>query len=300
MTAAPFSAPRTLSEQRAIAHILGTLDDKIELNRRMNQTIEEMARALFKSWFVDFDPVRAKAALKQHPLGNHFAIDIEPSDNGNALAGNWTADRARDFLNGMDSQIVNLFPDRLMPSELGNIPKGWGVKALGELADVTSGKRPGRRVPVAHGESQIPLWGGNGPMGFVTAPLVDFPILLTGRVGTLGSIFRITTPCWPSDNTLMITPSCSRLFNFLFFQMHMIDFHSLNRGSTQPLLTQGDLKVQRSALPTDDVLDCFHSITTQLLNGVESRNRESLALARLRDCLLPDLISGETRIEFIA
>ena len=60
-----------LAEQRAIAHILGTLDDKIELNRRMNQTLEEMARALFKSWFVDFDPVRAKAALKQHALGNH-------------------------------------------------------------------------------------------------------------------------------------------------------------------------------------------------------------------------------------
>ena len=289
-----------LSDQRAIAHILGTLDDKIELNRRMNQTLDEMARAFFKSWFVDFDPVRAKIALKRHALGNLAAFDIEPSDNGNAPAGNWTVDRARAYLNGMDSQIVNLFPDRLMPSELGNIPKGWGVKALGELADVTSGKRPRRRVPVAHGEAQIPLWGGNGPMGFVAAPLVDFPILLTGRVGTLGSVFRITTPCWPSDNTLMITPRCSRLFNFLFFQMRIIDFHSLNRGSTQPLLTQGDLKVQKGALPTDDVLHCFHSITTQLLDRVESRNRESQSLARLRDRSLPRLLSGETRLEFIA
>ena len=69
-------------EQRAIAHILGTLDDKIELNRRMNQTLEEMARALFKSWFVDFDPVRAKAALKQHALRQHATIDGEPSGNG--------------------------------------------------------------------------------------------------------------------------------------------------------------------------------------------------------------------------
>ena len=169
---------RPLHEQLAIAHILGTLDDKIELNRRMNQTLEEMARALFKSWFVDFDPVRAKIALKRHALGNPAAFDIEPSDIGNAPAGNWTVDRARANLNGMDSQIVNLFPDRLMPSELGNIPKGWGVKALGELADVTSGKRPRRRVSVAHGEAQIPLWGGNGPMGFVASPLVDFPTLV--------------------------------------------------------------------------------------------------------------------------
>ena len=72
-----------LPEQRAIAHILGTLDDKIELNRRMNETLEEMARALFKSWFVDFDPVRAKAALKQHALRGHDAVsDGEPSGNG--------------------------------------------------------------------------------------------------------------------------------------------------------------------------------------------------------------------------
>ena len=77
-----FMIPQSLSEQRSIAHILGTLDDKIELNRRMNQTLEEMARALFKSWFVDFDPVRAKAALRQHALRQHVTLDGEPSGNG--------------------------------------------------------------------------------------------------------------------------------------------------------------------------------------------------------------------------
>ena len=91
------------TEQRAIAHILGTLDDKIELNRRMNQTLEEMARALFKSWFVDFDPVRAKAALKHHALMHHdWALTREPSDNGGALsADEWTVERARAYLDAM-------------------------------------------------------------------------------------------------------------------------------------------------------------------------------------------------------
>ena len=95
-----------LPEQRAIAHILGTLDDKIELNRRMNETLEEMARALFKSWFVDFDPVRAK---------------MEGRDTG------------------LPPDVADLFPDRLVESELGEIPEGWEVKALGECIDVARG-----------------------------------------------------------------------------------------------------------------------------------------------------------------
>ena len=94
-----------LPEQRAIAHVLGTLDDKIELNRRMNETLEEMARALFKSWFVDFDPVRAK------------------------MEGRW---RRGESLPGLPADLYDLFPDRLVPSELGEIPEGWEVKTLGK------------------------------------------------------------------------------------------------------------------------------------------------------------------------
>ena len=100
------SAPADVDEQRAIAHILGTLDDKIELNRRMNETLEEMARALFKSWFVDFDPVRAK------------------------MEGRW---RRGESLPGMPAELYDLFPDGMVDSELGEIPAGWEVKGLGDL-----------------------------------------------------------------------------------------------------------------------------------------------------------------------
>ena len=95
-----------LPEQRAIAHVLGTLDDKIEMNRRMNETLETMARALFKSWFVDFEPVRAK------------------------MEGRW---RRGDSLPGLPAEHYDLFPNRLVDSELGEIPEGWGVKPLGEV-----------------------------------------------------------------------------------------------------------------------------------------------------------------------
>ena len=105
MNSIPLLIP-PLPEQRAIAHILGTLDDKIELNRRMNETLEEMARALFKSWFVDFDPVRAK------------------------MEGRW---RRGESLPGLPAEHYDLFPGRLVPSELGEIPEGWEVKELGDI-----------------------------------------------------------------------------------------------------------------------------------------------------------------------
>jgi type I restriction enzyme S subunit len=112
-----------LGEQRAIAHILGTLDDKIELNRKMNQTLEEMARALFKSWFVDFDPVRAKAAGKKP--------------------------------HGMDDATAALFPDNFEQSELGEIPKGWARAPLGTWVSTFSGGTPSKK--------DGSLWGGSIP-----------------------------------------------------------------------------------------------------------------------------------------
>ena len=251
------------AEQRAIAHVLGTLDDKIELNRRMNETLEAMARALFKSWFIDFDPVRAKMAGR------------DP---------------------GLPQDLADLFPDRLVDSELGPIPEGWEVKTIEDLAEVSSGKRPGVRYAETSDLAQVPLWGGNGPMGFVPEPLVEYPILLTGRVGTLGSIFRITSPCWPSDNTLILTVKDKRAFEFLFFQLKRIDFTSLNVGSTQPLVTQTNLKTQLLCFPPANVLERFHTFAEISYARLDESNSESRFLAALRDVLLPKLIAGEIRV----
>ena len=277
--------PKTLGEQRSIAHILGTLDDKIELNRRMNQTLEEMARALFKSWFVDFDPVHAKATLKHrdttHPQGG--------SD--------WSVERTRAYLDGMDPNIAALFPDRFVDSELGPIPAGWEVGTLGSLAVVSSGKRPSIRYPTTSSRASIPLWGGNGPMAFVPEALVDYPILLTGRVGTLGSVFRITAPCYPSDNTLVLRAKCNSSFDYIRFNLEMVDFEALNRGSTQPLLTQGDLKAQPVLLPPVSVLEYFSRCTSCIFNKIDGIACGSRTLAALRDALLPRLVSGGLRVK---
>jgi type I restriction enzyme, S subunit len=250
-------------EQRAIAHILGTLDDKIELNRRMNATLEAMARALFKSWFVDFDPVRAKAEGRE---------------------------------TGLPREIADLFPDGFEESAVGDVPMGWRVGTVEDMAEVSSGKRPGVRYDEITPEASVPLWGGNGPMAFVLSPLVDYPVLLTGRVGTLGSVFRITSPCWPSDNTLILKARGAEAFEYLFLQLKRIDFSSLNRGSTQPLLTQTDLKMQPTLLPPTAVLMHFSVMAKRLYDRLDASNNESRTLAALRDALLPKLISGAVRV----
>lgn len=255
------------SEMSRIVHILGTLDDKIENNHKMAKTLEAIAQAIFKSWFVDFDPVRAKMA-GESPESICKRLKLTP-------------------------EILGMFPDQLVDSELGKIPEGWGVSKIGDLAAISSGKRPKKRYEHPSDEIKIPLWGGNGPIGFVDEPLISSPCILTGRVGTLGTFFRVDSPCWPSDNTLIIRPKQEYNFEFIFLSLLNLDISSLNRGSTQPLLTQSDLKKQLIMLPSFDVLEQFHYATQLLYNH---SHLESLTLTKIRDLLLPKLMSGKIRV----
>ncbi|XDE64335.1 restriction endonuclease subunit S [Arthrospira platensis BEA 1257B] len=250
-----------LDEQKAIAHILSTLDDKIELNQQMNRTLEAIARAIFKSWFIDFDPVRAKMDGRQ------------PA--------------------GMDAETAALFPDEFEDSALGQIPKGWEVKTLSELANIESGKRPSERSSELTQYMKTPLFGGGGVMGYVKEPLYQKPILITGRVGTLGIVYRVSYPCWASDNTLVIIPKDFFTYEFLNFHLKEIRFDSLNRGSTQPLVTQGDLKKQNLAVSDEKILKIFHQITASFYQRCDGNSCESSISASIRDTLLPKLLSGE-------
>ncbi len=248
-------------EQILIGKILSTLDDKIELNRRMNETLEATARAIFKSWFIDFDPVHAKAEGRQ-PFG-------------------------------MNSETAALFPDSFEESELGMIPKGWGVGNIDEFCTISSGKRPESKVDVQDAENIIPIFGGAGQMGFAKRALIDRPILLTGRVGTLGIIHKILTPIWPSDNTLIISPKSDSFLNFLYFLFKDINILILNRGSTQPLLTQTDLNNQRVIIPSIKIVNLFSSHVEGIFKKIDKNNAELGILAKIRDVLLPKLLSGQ-------
>lgn len=253
-----------LHEQASIADFLDTFDDRMCLLNDTNSTLEAMAQAMFKSWFVDFDPVRAK-------------LDGCVPE-------------------GMDDATAELFPDSFEETDLGLVPRGWRGCALSEICKISSGKRPDTRSDNETVSANIPLFGGAGIMGFTSSSLFEDMKIVTGRVGTLGKVHIAYPPFWASDNVLVLTPLSRKHFYFCFHWLNAIDVFALNRGSTQPLLTQKDLGGQRRLLPSDGVLSVFTELVTPIYENIRLNTQRYLTLAKLRDALLPRLISGKLRL----
>ena len=260
-----------LPEQRAIAHVLGTLDDKIELNRRMNETLEEMARALFKSWFVDFDPVRAK---------------MEGRDTG------------------LPSDIAALFPDRLVASELGEVPEGWGVKTLGECYNLTMGQSPPGSTYNDDGDG-LPFFQGSTDFRFrypENRRFCNAPTRIAQPNDTLISVRA------PVGDINMAWERCC-IGRGVASLRHKSDSTSFTyysawamRGNLQQYEHTGTVfgainKKQFEGLPViepkSEVVDAFETCALGLDKRIGLAVAESQSLAAQRDALLPGLVSGE-------
>ena len=276
-----------IPQQRAIAHILGTLDDKIELNRRMNETLEEMARALFKSWFVDFDPVRAK------------------------IEGRW---RPGQSLPGLPADLYDLFPDRLVDSELGEIPEGWEVKALNEISSLNSESwsQTNSPVKVEYVDLANTKWGlieSTQHFHWKEAPSRARRILRSGDtiVGTVrpgnGSYSLIGTDgLTGSTGFAVLRPSHSRYRELVYLSATAPDniqwlAHHAD-GAAYPAIRPDAVAQTEVAIPVanTEALDCFSSAAGMILDKIESTKRETWSLAAQRDALLPKLVSGEVGV----
>ena len=284
----PFLLP-DWTEQKAIAHILGTLDEKIELNRKTNETLEGIAKALFKSWFVDFDPVRAKA-------------EGRPT--------------------GLPDEISELLPDSFENSELGEIPSGWEFKQLGSIADVID-PHPSHRAPEAI-EEGYPFAGigdidAMGNISIHKARVVgeetiqeqeeSFSInnrtIGFGRVGTVGKVVRLRNQDFRyalSPTLAVVNPqkrfasACYLLLGSTTFQNTVF---SQMTGSTRPAIGIKVLRKLSSPFPSCDqpqILKSFEGLCAPLLAKGDILNSEIQLLTSLRDALLPRLISGELRV----
>jgi type I restriction enzyme S subunit len=249
-----------LQIQKAIAHILGTLDDKIELNRKTNQTLEAMAKALFKSWFVDFDPVRAKA-------------EGRPT--------------------GLPAEISDLFPDSFEDSELGDIPSGWEVGGLEEFLVLQRGfdlPAP-QRIKGAY-----PVVAASGVSGTHNEPMAVAPGVVTGRSGVLGKVFYIQTDFFPLNTTLWAKEFRLATPIYGYFLLCDIDFAVFNAGSAVPTLNRNHLGSLRFPLPPRALVVSFTDVAVDLMKRREGIVAETSNLSATRDALLPKLISGEIRI----
>lgn len=278
-----------LSEQRAIAYVLGTFDNKIDLNRRMCETLEEMARALFKSWFVDFDPVRAK------------------------MEGRW---RPGESLPGLPAELYNLFPDRLVNSELGPIPQGWGVGALDDVVDILSGGTP--RTNVAE------YW--QGPIPWYTAK--DAPsqskvfVIETERSITSQGIANSATKILPKGTTVItargsvgklaclgrpmaMNQTCyglrgkngySDYFTYMNIKMTLDQLLKKTHGTIFDTITRQTFRTINQIIPSLETARAFDIRADPLMDQILNNLFGSRSISALRDTLLPRLVSGQVRL----
>ena len=246
-----------LAEQYAIAHILGTLDDKIELNRRMNETLEAMARALFKSWFVDFYPVRAKAAGR------------DP---------------------GLPQPLADLFPNSFEDSELGEIPRGWRVTNWGALVSLGYGKslRDYDKTNEAY-----PVYGTNGMIGSHSRPLCGHPGIIIGRKGAYRGVHFCSSPFFVIDTAFYVEPKEPIELRWAYYQLLRQDINSMDSGSAIPSTGREDFYNLSVLAPPLEVQEAFAELLNPCWVRQERNNRDSSTLATLRDTLLPKLVSGE-------
>lgn len=279
-----------IEEQRAIANILGTLDDKIELNRKQNETLEAMARALFKAWFVDFGPVRAK------------------------VEGRWQRGQ---LLPDLPAHLYDLFPARLVESELGEIPEGWRYSTIGEEVTVCGGSTPSTKEP-DFWEAGQHCWAT--PKDLST---LKFPILLdTDRKITDAGLAKIGSGILPVGTVLLssrapigylaiaevptsinqgfIGMKCDgtlpNVFVLPWCRENMDTILSNANGSTFQEISKSNFRQIQVVVPSEPILKIYRKSADSLYRHMVENERESRSLAQLRDTLLPKLISGELRV----
>ena len=194
--------------------------------------------------------------------------------------------------NNLEQQVSSLYKSWFEDFDPTNgvCPDNWSNQMLSTIADISSGKRPPIKSEVYSQETPISIVGAASVMGFTSEANHTDKILVTGRVGTHGVIQRFNTPCWTSDNTLVIT---SPFYEFTNQILHRIDYSSMNRGSTQPLITQGDMKKVVVLVPDEETLAKFEVLAGSLMAQWETNNNENVRLASLICTLLPKLMSGE-------
>lgn len=172
----------------------------------------------------------------------------------------------------------------------GQVPQNWRTAKLGDIASITSGKRPPIKSSEKTDEASIPLVGAASVMGYTSEANHSDRILVTGRVGTHGVVQRFNIPCWTSDNTLVIT---SKYYEFTSQVLRRVDYQAINRGSTQPLITQGDLSKTPIILPDKETLDRFETVAGALMAQADCNDRENVSLRNIRDSILPRILRNE-------
>ena len=295
-----------LETQEKIEKVLFSIEDKIDLNRQINQTLEQIAQAIFKSWFVDFDPVKAKIQARQNNQDPERAACLAISGKTDLSAG-----QAGEQLNALSEEqrqqltaIAALFPDALEDSELGEIPRGWGVSNIGNEFDVTMGQSPPGNTYNEIGEG-IPFFQGRRDFGwrypanrvYCTAPkrLANKGDTLLSVRAPVGDINRATSDCCIGRgiSALRHKSGCEA---YTYYSINRIEKYLHNfdsEGTVFGSINQKGLKAMRTIKPSVEILEEFTKIAGRIDIGIRVLYEEIATLTSIRESLLPKLLSGE-------
>jgi type I restriction enzyme S subunit len=253
----------SLSLQKSIAAILGNLDDRITLLRETNATLEAIAQALFKSWFVDFDPVRAKSEGK--------------------------------LPEGMNGAAAALFPDAFEETELGMVPRGWVIGRLIDFAKLKGGKMLSKEHFSVDGEFAV--YGGAGEMGRCNLSNAEGFVITVGRVGAYcGQYFWHSGKAWVNNNASHVIPHDMNYSVWLYQWLRSVDMDLIKKGAAQPFVSNGDIENLQIILPAASLIEEFVNVCKPLFERMSYGLASISTLTNLRDTLLPRLISGQFRV----
>ncbi|MDP8727783.1 restriction endonuclease subunit S [Serratia marcescens] len=277
--------------QNKIALILDSLDTKIEVNTEINHTLEQMAQALFKSWFVDFEPVKAKMAVLESGgsqadvmLAAMTAISGKDAD---ALA---VFEREHPEQYAELKATAELFPSAMQDSELGNIPVTW---ELGKLQDLLVLQRGFDLPSSARKDGEFPLIAASGPNGTHNVAMAKAPGVITGRSGVLGKVYLTLEDYWPLNTTLWVKEFKRATPCYAYELLRLLDMKAFNAGSAVPSLNRNHIHSLSYPLPPMALVNLFESSALLLHQRAHVNLKHSQSLALLRDTLLPKLLSGE-------
>jgi type I restriction enzyme S subunit len=274
-----------IEEQQEVGELLGALDDRIDLLRQTNATLESISQALFKSWFIDFDPVRAKTEGR------------EPE--------------------GMDAATAALFPAELEESELGPIPRGWTIEPIGDLVDAVGGSTPDTKNEafwepgVHHWTSPKDLSGATAPvlldterkvsdagLAKISSGLLPVGTLLMSSRAPIGYLSLSQVPVAINQGYIAMPPGGRLPPEYMYFwcQLNMDAIKGRANGSTFMEISKKAFRPIPAVLPSPEVVNRFHDFARAVFGRVTANEKQARALTELRNTLLPRLISGKLRL----